>query len=404
MNYGTVSYPKPNYYSSLAMINPKILVTGATGRTGGAVVTELLAKGWPVRALVRVRDGRSDLLQRRGAEVVVADIFDPGQLMEAMRGVQRAYYCPPYHPFVIQSASAFAAAACEAGLEQIVGLSQWLAGPNHPALMSRHHWLIDRMFGALPSIAHTAVIPGFFADSPYLDMMPFAAHLGVLPLPGASESRNAPPSVDDIARVAVAALLDPARHAGKSYRPTGPKLLTVTEMAMIIGHVVGHKVRHVRTPLWMFYKGAKALGVQPFLLSGLRYWVKDNDRGAFAIGAPNDTVRELTGKEAEDFETIARRHAALPASRQSFAARLAAFARFMALPMLPGFDPVAYDRAQNQPVPPAPHLALDDADWTASHGGEAAVMVGGTLTESDRVNEAGAGRLAMANSRQPIAD
>ena len=43
------------------MIKPKILVTGATGRTGGAVVTELLAKGWPVRAAVRVRDARSDL-------------------------------------------------------------------------------------------------------------------------------------------------------------------------------------------------------------------------------------------------------------------------------------------------------------------------------------------------------
>jgi NAD(P)H dehydrogenase (quinone) len=63
------------------MINPKILVTGATGKTGGAVVTQLLAKGWPVRAMVRGRDGRSDLLQRRGAEIVIADIFDPGQLM-----------------------------------------------------------------------------------------------------------------------------------------------------------------------------------------------------------------------------------------------------------------------------------------------------------------------------------
>ena len=141
------------------MINPKILVTGATGKTGGAVVTELLAKGWPVRAAVRVRDARSDLLQRRGAEIVVADIFDPGQLMDAMRGVQRAYYCPPYHPFVIQSASAFAAAARGTGLEQIVGLWQWLAGPNHPSLMTRQLWLIDRMFAALPGIAHTVVNP-----------------------------------------------------------------------------------------------------------------------------------------------------------------------------------------------------------------------------------------------------
>jgi NAD(P)H dehydrogenase (quinone) len=364
------------------MTNPRILVTGATGRTGGTVVTQLLAKGWPVRAVVRLRDARSDLLGRRGAEVVVADIFDPGQLMDAMRGAQRAYYCPPYHPFVIQSASAFAAAAREANLEQIVGLSQWLAGPNHPALMSRQLWLIDRMFAALPGIAHTAVIPGFFADSPYLEMMPFAAHLGVLPLPFAGESRNAPPSVDDIARVAVAALVDPARHAGKSYRPTGPKLLTVTEMAAIIGHVVGHQVRHVKTPLWMFYKGARAQGMEPFLLSGLRYWVQDNDRGAFAVGAPNDTVRELTGKDAEDFETVVRRHASLPQLRQSLRVRLAVLASFMAIPFLPGMDPVSYDRVQEQPVPPMPRLALDDAGWMASHRGEALVTEGSGLAEA----------------------
>ena len=361
------------------MINPKILVTGATGRTGKAVVTQLLAKGWPVRAAVRVRDARSDLLRRQGAEVVTADIFDPGQLTDAMRGVQRAYYCPPYHPFVIQSASAFAAAARETGLEQIVGLSQWLAGPNHPALMSRQHWLIDQMFMALPSTAYTTIMPGFFADSPYLEVMPFAAHLGVLPLPMAGESRNAPPSVDDIARVAVAALLDPARHAGKSYRPTGPELLTVTEMAAIIGRVVGHKVRHVKTPLWMFYKGAKALGMGPFLLSGLRHWFQDNDRGAFAVGAPNDAVLELTGKNAEDFETIARRHVPSPQSLQSFRARLAVVAQFMALPLLAGFDPVAYDRAQEQPVPPAPRLALDDAAWTASHSSETSEVLRGML-------------------------
>jgi NAD(P)H dehydrogenase (quinone) len=364
------------------MTNPKILVTGATGRTGGAVVTQLLAKGRPVRAVVRVRDARSDRLQSLGAEVVVADIFDPGQLTDAMRGVQRAYYCPPYHPFMIQSAMAFADAARETGLEQIVGLSQWLAGPNHPALMTRQHWLIDRMFSALPGIAHTIVNPGFFADSPYLEMMPFAAHLGVLPLPIGAESRNAPPSIDDIARVAVAALLDPARHAGKSYRPTGPKLLTVIEMAGIIGRVVGHNVRHVKSPLWLFYKGAKALGAEPFLLSGLRYWGEDNDRGAFAVGAPNDTVRELTGKEAEDFETIARRHAALPPSRQNFRTRLAVLARFMMLPMLPGFDPVAYERTQEQPAPPTPRPAIDDAGWMASHGTERSGMAGSALQQA----------------------
>ena len=47
------------------MINPKILVTGATGKTGGAVVRELLAKGVPVRAMVRTLDRRSAALEAR---------------------------------------------------------------------------------------------------------------------------------------------------------------------------------------------------------------------------------------------------------------------------------------------------------------------------------------------------
>ena len=37
------------------MYKPKTLVTGATGKTGSAVVSELLAKGWSVSALVRKR-------------------------------------------------------------------------------------------------------------------------------------------------------------------------------------------------------------------------------------------------------------------------------------------------------------------------------------------------------------
>jgi NAD(P)H dehydrogenase (quinone) len=120
----------------------------------------------------------------------------------------------------------------------------------------------------------------------------------------------------------------------------------------------------------------------PFCFSGLRHYFQDLDRGAFAVGAPNDTIPELTGKDAENFETIARRHAALPQSRQSFGAQLAAFARFMATSMLPGFDPVAYDRAQEQPVPSTPRLALDHADWTASHRADGSVMVGSRLKEA----------------------
>jgi hypothetical protein len=97
------------------------------------------------------------------------------------------------------------------------------------------------------------------------------------------------------------------------------------------------RVQDARSDLLrIFYKAAKVQGLEPILLSGLRHYFQDHDRGAFAVDAPNDTIRELSGKDAEDFETIARRHAVLPASRQSFGAQFAALARFLAVPMLPG--------------------------------------------------------------------
>ncbi len=115
---------------------PKILVTGATGKTGSAVVAQLLDKGYPVRAIVRSRDGRSQRLERLGAETIVADLFDVDGMLEATRGTARAYYCPPFHPHMIQSAAVFATAARESKLEAIVGLSQWTASANHPALQT----------------------------------------------------------------------------------------------------------------------------------------------------------------------------------------------------------------------------------------------------------------------------
>jgi NAD(P)H dehydrogenase (quinone) len=55
------------------MLKPKILVTGATGKTGSVVVAELLKAGYPVRALVHREDGRSGRLKALGAEIAVAD-------------------------------------------------------------------------------------------------------------------------------------------------------------------------------------------------------------------------------------------------------------------------------------------------------------------------------------------
>lgn len=365
------------------MKRPTILVTGATGKTGAAVVLQLLERGWPVRALVRSADARSGRLERLGAEVVVADLFDPESLSAALRGVSRAYYLPPFHPYMIQAAAAFAVAAKEARLEALVQMSQWLSSPSHPSLATRQLWLVDHLFPMIPGMAHTVLNPGYFADN-YLRLMPFAAHLGILPtLTG--DSRNAPPSNEDMARVAVAALTDPDRHAGRTYRPTGPALLSADEMAAILSRVLGRTVRRFDLPLWMFVRTARIQGVSPFDLSGFRHYVEDHRQGAFELGAPTDDVLEVTGRAPEDFETIARRYAALPEAQPTLANRWRTFAEFMQTPLNPGYDLNRYDRQMGFPIPPSPRLAMGNPLWREGHGG-AAVSSGGHALGSGQLH------------------
>ncbi|MDB6090363.1 MAG: transcriptional regulator [Gammaproteobacteria bacterium] len=74
------------------MLKPRILVTGATGKTGSLVVAELLKAGYRVRAMVHREDGRSARLKAQGAEIAVADTSDVERIADALKDVQRAYY------------------------------------------------------------------------------------------------------------------------------------------------------------------------------------------------------------------------------------------------------------------------------------------------------------------------
>jgi uncharacterized protein YbjT (DUF2867 family) len=348
------------------MTKARIVVTGATGKTGSVVVSELLKAGYVVRAIVHREDGRSARLKSQGAEIAVADMSDVERVANALKDVQRAYYCPPYDPYIIQGAVAFAVAAKESRLEQIVGLSQWLASPSHPSLATRQSWLVDRLFSMTPGVAHTIINPGFFADA-YLVTIGLAAHLGVFPWMYGN-SRNAPPSNEDIARVAVGALINPARHAGQSYRPTGPELLGADDMAQAIGRAVGRSVRVVPTPAWLFMKAARMAGMSIDLMSNVRYYIDDHKRGAFELGAPTTDVLDVTGRTAEDFETIARRYAALPQNRRTFGNWVRELAQFMTAPLTPGFNFDRYDGELRRPFPFEPQSSPESKVWRREHG------------------------------------
>jgi len=347
------------------MIKPRIIVTGATGKTGSVVVAELLRGGYPIRALVHREDGRSAWLRAQGVEIAVAEMSDVERVADALHDVQRAYYCPPFDPFMIQGAVAFAVAAREARLEHIVGITQWLASPSHPSLMTRQHWLVDRLFSMTPELTHTIVNPGFFADA-YLETIGLAAHFGLFPWIYGN-SRNAPPSSEDIARVAVAALIDPTRHAGKSYRPTGPELIGAEDMAKAIARAVGRPVRVVPTPAWLFMKGARMAGLSIDVLSNMRYYIADHKLGAFELGAPTTDVLDVTARPAEDFETIARRYASRPGNRRTLGNWFRNLAEFIITPFSPGFNLRRYDRELRSPSPSRPQFAPESEVWRREH-------------------------------------
>lgn len=350
-------------------MNTSVLVTAATGRIGSAVAAQLLERGVTTRAMVHRDDARSARLRDLGAEVVVADMFDFQQVTAALNGVDRVFFNPPYHPHALDSAVTFAVGARRAGVQAVVALGQWLASPEHPSLMTRHAWLTDKLFDLLPDTAHVAVDPGYFADN-YLQVLPLAAALGILPVP-TGQGRNAPPSNEDIARVAVGALLEPHRHDGRAYRPTGPTLLSAAEIADAIGEALGRRVRHIDIPGWMFMRAvrvnAKRLHADRYFESSLRYYLPEHALGTWEAGGPTTHVRDVAGVEPEDFLTIARRYVSGPESRRTAMNFLRQAWSFTLTGLLPMHRLDRFDRLQQHPAPAHPQLSGQSALWRAEH-------------------------------------
>ncbi len=197
-----------------------------------------------------------------------------------------------------------------------------------------------------------------------------AAQLAILPMP-AGHGRNAPPSNEDIARVVVGTLLDPARHAGRSYRPTGPQLLSAGDMAAALGDALGRKVRHVEVPVWMFMKALRVMGprvgIDRFQQSGLRYYYEEHKRGAWEMGAPTTHVRDVAGVEPEDFGTIARRYAARPDAQRTARNLARALRDVTLIGLTPAPQLDRFERLQQFPQPPTPELAANSAQWAREH-------------------------------------
>jgi len=282
-----------------------------------------------------------------------------------MAGARRAYFCFPNEAGYLKAATIFTVVAARQNLEAVVAMSQWLSNPNHPAVNTRETWLADRLFELLPGTAVTFINPGFFADND-MQVLPFAAQFGLLALPYGS-GLNAPPSNEDMARVAAEILARPEGHAGKTYRPTGPKLLSPQDIAAILAKVLGRKVTYRNAPMWLLSRIMRNR-LSPYVLSAYEQYVIDYQKNAFAAGAPTDVVRIITGRQAEDFETIARRYVSkTPEARRSFATQFKLMLELIISILRPAPRTAPYLALSEFSERSHVALSADSPEWRQSH-------------------------------------
>ncbi len=349
------------------MTKPKILVTAASGKTGSATALQLLEKGYPVRAFVRGFDSRSEWLRQRGAEIFAGNLDDIVDVRRALEGVQRAYFCPPWMPGSFATSMIFAAAAQAQKLEVVTVMSQWLADPSNPSLHTRETWLSDTLFSWMPDVDAIIVNPGWFADNYMVAGLDAIAQLGMMVMP-LGQGLNAPPSNEDIARVIVGTLTNPAPHLGKTYRPTGPRLLSPPQIADAFGKALGRKVKYQDAPIWLFSKVAKSIGLPDFQVAQVIWYLEEYKRNAFGIGAPTEAVLEVGGQAPEDFETIARRYLAITPNVKRGAGALSRTMLNLTKAMLtPALNFDAFARAHDFPRIPNTRLAVDSPEWRETH-------------------------------------
>lgn len=291
------------------MPKPKILVTGSTGKTGQAVVEQLLERDYPVRALVRTRDERAERLQRLGAEVVLGDFLDLQSMREAVKGVERVYFVyPPQSDQLVEATAIMAVAARDAGVEAIVNMSQISAREDSQSPLARHHWLSENIFD-WANVGAVHIRPTFFAEMLHLFGAATVAKEGKLYLPYGDE-RHAPVAAADIARVVVGLLIDPASHAAERLVVTGPKNMTVAEMAGVMGEELGRPVEYVDVPgeVWGQIIG-DVPGMSSFLVNHLKAVADDHKNGLFS--AETDVVERIGGQPPQSLAAFTREHRAL---------------------------------------------------------------------------------------------
>ena len=295
------------------VIDGSILVTGAAGQLGsvGRTVTGLLLdRGFPVRAMVRREDERAASLKAAGAEVVVGDLLEPGDVHRVISGCGRVYFGMSVSAGYLEAAVTMAAVAREAGVNALVNMSQMTVSEmsiqnTTPSHQQRQHWLSEQAL-AWSGLPVVTIRPTMFLES----FFPLAAasvrERGRIELPF-GDGKTSPVAAADVAHVVAAVLADPAPHLGRIYELTGPRSQDMHAVAREFSEALQREVAYSDIGPDEWEHGLEKAGIPEHLRKHLVTMGELHRAGRYDRLA--DGVERVTGRPAISVREFVALHA-----------------------------------------------------------------------------------------------
>jgi uncharacterized protein YbjT (DUF2867 family) len=229
-----------------------ILVTGATGRQGGAVIRHMLPRGWKLRVLTRhVTSHSAKDLAAQGIELAQGDLEDPASLTSAVRGAYGIYSVQDFWAVgakrEVQQGKNLADAAKKAGVQHMVYSSVGGAERNTGIPHWESKWEIEKYIRSL-GLPVTILRPVTFMEGYYIDQVEIGILKGKLTDAVRADKPYQTIATDDIGAFAALAFERPKEFIGLELEIAGSEL-TNSEAAKIFSRVLGKPVKFQKLPL-----------------------------------------------------------------------------------------------------------------------------------------------------------